>query len=181
MSRIGLRPIPVPKGTKVTIDGSTVTVKGANGELTRTFHPDMTVVEQEGSLIVGRPSDSKLHRSLHGLSRTLLANMVQGVTEGFSKRLEIQGVGYRAEKTGENLTLRLGYSHPVIVAPAGGNSFELEGLLNIIVRGPDKEAVGQQAAEIRLLRKVEPYKGKGIRYAGEQVRRKAGKSAKVGG
>jgi large subunit ribosomal protein L6 len=181
MSRIGLRPIPVPNGTEVKIDGNTVVVTGTKGTLTRTFHRDMTVSEQDGQLIVSRPSDSKLHRSLHGLSRTLLANMVQGVSEGFQKRLEIQGVGYRAEKTGQNLTLRLGYSHPVVVEPKPGNEFAVEGLLNIIVSGPDKEVVGQQAAEIRMIRKVEPYKGKGVRYVGEHVRRKAGKAAKVGG
>lgn len=181
MSRIGKQPIPIPKGVTVTIDaGNAVTVKGPNGELQDTFSADLTIVVEGEQVLISRPSDVRQHRSLHGLTRSLLANMVTGVTDGFSKRLEIQGVGYRAEKQGTGLLLRLGYSHPVVVEPRPGITLEVEGLTNVIVKGADKQAVGQTAAEIRKLRKVEPYRGKGIRYAGEIVRRKAGKS-KAGG
>lgn len=179
MSRIGKQPIAVPKDVKVTIeDGNRVTVKGPLGELSDTFSAAMTLSLEGDQLIVRRPSDEREHRALHGLTRSLLANMVTGVTQGFSKRLEIQGVGYRAEKQGAGLLLRLGYSHPVVVEPRPGITFDVEGNppTNVIVRGIDKQVVGQTAAEIRQLRKVEPYRGKGIRYSGEKVRRKAGKS-----
>ena len=181
MSRIGKLPIPIPKAVQVTVaEGNQVTVKGPLGELNDTFSPDLGIVVEGQQVLVTRPSDGRQHRSLHGLTRSLLANMVDGVTEGFSKRLEIQGVGYRAEKHGKALLLRLGYSHPITVEPREGITLEIEGTTNIIVKGADKQAVGQTAAEIRQLRKVEPYRGKGIRYAGEHVRRKAGKS-KVSG
>ncbi len=181
MSRIGKQPIPIPKGVQVTVAaGNEVTVKGPNGELKDTFSPDLTISVEEGQVLVSRPSDVRQHRALHGLTRSLLANMVTGVTEGFSKRLEIQGVGYRAEKQGNGLLLRLGFSHPVVVEPRPGITLEVEGTTNVIIKGADKQAVGQTAAEIRKLRKVEPYRGKGVRYAGEIVRRKAGKS-KAGG
>jgi len=176
MSRIGKLPIPIPKGVTVTIgEGNCVTVKGPNGELTKTFHPDMIIAVEDNQLVVRRPSEARQHRALHGLTRSLLANMVVGVTEGFTKRLEIYGVGYRAEKHGQGLLLRLGYSHTITVEPRPGITLDVEGPTNIIVRGADKELVGQTAAEIRRLRKVEPYRGKGIRYAGEVVRRKMGK------
>jgi len=181
MSRIGKQPIPIPKGVQVTVAaGNEVTVKGPGGELKGTFSPDLTISVEEGQVLVARPSDVRQHRALHGLTRSLLANMVTGVTEGFSKRLEIQGVGYRVEKQGNGLLLRLGFSHPVVVEPRPGITLEVEGTTNIIIKGADKQAVGQTAAEIRKLRKVEPYRGKGVRYAGETVRRKAGKS-KAGG
>ncbi|MHB8996838.1 MAG: 50S ribosomal protein L6 [Armatimonadota bacterium] len=177
MSRIGKQPIPMPKGVTVNVAaGNEVTVKGALGELTATFSPDLTIVVEESQVLVTRPTDQRQHRALHGLTRSLLANMVTGVTDGFTKRLEIQGVGYRAEKQGNNLLLRLGFSHPVVVEPRPGITLEVEGTTNVVVKGYDKQAVGQTAAEIRKLRKVEPYRGKGIRYAGEVVRRKAGKS-----
>ncbi len=181
MSRIGKQPIPIPTGVTVKVDaGNQVTVKGPGGELKDSFSPDLTIVVEGGQVLISRPSDVRQHRALHGLTRSLLANMVTGVTEGFSKRLEIQGVGYRAEKQGNGLLLRLGYSHPIVVEPRAGITLEVEGTTNIVVKGADKQSVGQTAAEIRKLRKVEPYRGKGIRYAGELVRRKAGKS-KAGG
>jgi large subunit ribosomal protein L6 len=181
MSRIGKKPIPVPAKVKVTVtEGNFVTVQGPLGELSQQLCPEMAIVQEEGQIVVTRPSEARQHRALHGLTRSLLANMVEGVTTAFTKRLEIQGVGYRAEKQGNNLLLRLGYSHPVIVEPRPGITLEVEGNTNVVVTGSDKQAVGQTAAEIRKLRKVEPYKGKGIRYAGEIVRRKAGKT-KVGG
>lgn len=161
-------------------DGNLVTVKGPNGELSDRFSPELTIVLESDQVLVSRPSDVRQHRALHGLTRSLLANMVTGVTEGFSKKLEIQGVGYRVEKQGNGLLLRLGYSHPIVVEPRPGITLETEGTTNVIVRGADKQAVGQTAAEIRKLRKVEPYRGKGVRYAGETIRRKAGKS-KAGG
>lgn len=177
MSRIGKMPIPVPKGVTVTVaTGNQVTVKGPQGELQADFCPDLTITVEDAQVVITRPSDVRQHRSLHGLTRALLSNMVTGVTEGFVKRLEIQGVGYRAEKQGNNLLLRLGFSHPVIVEPRPGITLEVEGTTNVLVKGADKQAVGQTAAEIRKLRKVEPYRGKGVRYAGEIVRRKAGKS-----
>ena len=177
MSRIGKQPIPIPKGVSVTVaEGNRVTVKGPLGELQDAFSADLTIVVADDQVLVTRPSDVRQHRALHGLTRSLVANMVIGVTDGFSKRLEIQGVGYRAEKQGENLLLRLGYSHPVVVEPRPGITLEVEGNTNVVVKGYDKQAVGQTAAEIRRLRKVEPYRGKGIRYQGEVVRRKAGKS-----
>jgi large subunit ribosomal protein L6 len=181
MSRVGKLPIPVPPDVQVSIRGSDVTVKGPKGELSRTLHRDMSVRLEEGQLIVARPTDHRLHRSLHGLTRALLANMVHGVREGFKKELEIQGVGYRAQLEGEKLILSVGYSHPVHVDPPPGITLSLDkSYRNIMVEGMDKELVGRVAAEIRAIRKPEPYKGKGIRYVGEYVRRKAGKAGKIG-
>lgn len=181
MSRIGKMPIPVPSDVQVTIRGSEVTVKGPKGELSRTFHKDISISLEDNQIIVTRPTDHRLHRSLHGLTRALLSNMVQGVHEGFSKKLEIQGVGYRAQQEGDKLILHVGYSHPVQITPPPGITLEVEkGYRDIVVRGVDKELVGRMAAEIRAVRKPEPYKGKGIRYAGEYVRRKAGKAGKIG-
>ena len=178
MSRIGKQPIAVPAGVEVTIDGTTVTVKGPKGELTRTF-PAMMIIKQEGEeIIVSRPDDSREARSFHGLVRTLIANMIQGVSAGFSKKLELVGVGYRAALKGKNLEMSLGYSHPVIIEPSETISFEVPNQSEIIVSGISKEEVGQFAANIRKWRKPEPYKGKGIRYEGEVVRRKLGKAAK---
>jgi len=175
-------PIEVPAGVQVEIEDSRVTVRGPKGELTRLFHPDITISSEEGQIIVRRPTDNRKHRSLHGLTRALLANMVQGVSEGFRKELEIVGVGYRAEIQGERLILNVGYSHPVeIVSPEGVTITVARGAKRIAVEGVDKELVGRIAAEIRAVRKPEPYKGKGIRYAGEQVRRKAGKAGRIGG
>jgi large subunit ribosomal protein L6 len=179
MSRIGLMPIPVPEGVVVKIDGNVVTVRGPKGELRRHFNPDMGITLDQGKLLVSRPSDSKGHRSLHGLTRTLLANMVAGVTKGFEKNLETVGVGYRAEKTGDKLVLRIGYSNLVEVSPLPGVSLDLEGGNRIKVSGIDKEAVGEMAAKIRAIHPPDGYKGKGIRYAGEPVRLKAGKAGKA--
>jgi large subunit ribosomal protein L6 len=181
MSRIGRLPITVPAGVEVTLDGRAITVKGPKGTLARELHPDMRVVRGEGTLLVERPSDAKMHRQLHGLTRTLVANMVEGVTNGYRKGIEITGVGYRAAKVGEKLQLNLGYSHPIEIAPPSGISFELENPTRLAVVGIDKELVGQVAAKVRSSRKPEPYKGKGVRYAGEVVRRKAGKAGKIGG
>ncbi len=181
MSRIGRLPITVPAGVEVTLDGRAITVKGPKGTLARELHPDMRVVHGEGTLLVERPSDAKMHRQLHGLTRTLVANMVEGVTTGYRKGIEITGVGYRAAKVGEKLQLNLGYSHPIEITPPGGISFELENPTRLAVVGIDKELVGQVAAKVRSTRKPEPYKGKGVRYAGEVVRRKAGKAGKIGG
>ncbi len=178
MSRIGKQPIPVPSGVDVTIDGSTVTVKGPKGELKQTLSDVLTIEKQDDSIVVGRPDDSREARSLHGLTRTLVANMVVGVSEGFSKNLEIVGVGYRAVLKGSDLELALGFSHPVVIKPEPGISFEVPAPNRITVRGIDKQRVGQVAAEIRAWRKPEPYKGKGVRYEGEYVRRKLGKAAK---
>jgi large subunit ribosomal protein L6 len=181
MSRIGKAPIPVPSDVQVTIHGSDVTVKGPKGELTRTFHRDISVHFEDNQLVVTRPTEQRLHRSLHGLSRALLANMVHGVSEGFQKELEINGVGYRAQVEGETLVLNVGYSHPVEIVPPPGITISVEkGYRNITVEGVDKELVGMVAARIRAVRKPEPYKGKGIRYVGEYVRRKAGKAGKIG-
>jgi large subunit ribosomal protein L6 len=179
MSRIGKKPIAVPPGVVVNIKGGEVTVKGPKGELSRHFGTEISVAQDGDSLIVSRPSDSKVHRSLHGLTRTLLANMVTGVTSGFEKNLEIVGVGYRAEKTEDNLLIRVGYSHPVVVSPLPGIYFAMEGANRIKVAGISKEAVGEMAAKIRAIRPPDTYKGKGIRYAGEQVRLKAGKAGKA--
>jgi len=176
MSRIGKKPIPIPNGVAVTIDGSTVKVKGPKGELTRRFRPEMSIAEEDGRVVIGRPSDSKEHRALHGLTRALLANMIQGVTQGYRKALEIIGVGYRAEKKGEKLVLSVGYSHTVEYPQPKGITISTTGPTVVVVEGIDKEKVGQVAAEIRSVRPPEPYKGKGIRYQGEQVRRKAGKT-----
>ena len=178
MSRIGKQPIPVPSGVEVQIVGSTVTVKGPKGSLTQTFNEDMILALEDGVLSVSRPTDERAHRSLHGLTRTLLSNMVAGVSEGFSKNLEIVGVGYRAELKGNDIQLALGFSHPVFITAPDGITFEVPAPTKITVRGIDKQRVGQVAAEIRKWRKPEPYKGKGVRYEGEHVRRKLGKTAK---
>jgi len=182
MSRVGRMPITVPSGVEVKIKRGEVTVTGPKGELRRRFNPDMSITLQNGSLIVERPSDSKVHRSLHGLTRSLLANMVEGVANGFEKGLEIVGVGYRAEKAGDKLVLRIGYSHPVEVSPLPGVSLAVEGTNRIKVTGIDKEVVGEMAAKIRAIRPPDAYKGKGIRYAGESVHLKPGKAGRaVGG
>jgi large subunit ribosomal protein L6 len=181
MSRIGKQPIPVPSAVQVSIDGLSVRVKGPKGELQREVHPDMRLHLEDGKLMVTRPSDQPAHRALHGLTRALLANMVTGVQDGFSKTLELQGVGYRAQQMGKNIQIAVGYSHPVDVPAPKGIEFEVEGNNRIHVRGIDKEQVGQTAAEIRSIRPPEPYKGKGIRYEGEYVRRKAGKAGKAMG
>jgi len=179
MSRIGKMPITVPPKVAVSIENGEVMVKGPKGELRFRFHPDMSIALQNNSLVVSRPSDSKMHRSLHGLTRSLLASMVEGVTRGFEKGLEIVGVGYRAEKAGDKLVLRAGFTHTVEVSPLPGVSLAVEGTSRIKVTGIDKGMVGEMAAEIRAIRPPDHYKGKGIRYAGEQVRLKAGKAGKA--
>ena len=181
MSRIGRLPIAVPATVDVTIDGRTLTVKGPKGSLTRALHPDMILTREESQLVVSRPTEQKTHKQLHGLTRTLVNNMVVGVTDGYRKGLEITGVGYRAALNGRKLQLNLGYSHPIEIDPPEGISFEVETPTRLAVVGIDKELVGQYAAKIRATRKPEPYKGKGVRYAGEKVRRKAGKAGKIGG
>lgn len=178
MSRIGKRPIPIPQKVSVTIDGQTVAVKGPKGELSRVLPEHVEVSQEDGILSVRRRSESRTARQLHGLCRTLVSNMVEGVSQGFQKRLEIQGVGYRAQVQGRNLTLNVGYSNPVQIQPPQGIDVAVENNTNVIISGIDKEIVGNIAAQIRGVRPPEPYKGKGIRYAGEQVRRKAGKSGK---
>src|SRR5690606_18504023 len=170
---------PVPSGVEVRLEGNTVRVKGPKGELARTLHDAVQVTVDDGRVVVSRSSDEPSHRALHGLTRTLVANMVKGVTDGFEKRLEITGVGYRASKQGEKLVLSMGYSHPVEMVPPPGIEFEVPQPTRIAVRGIDKELVGEIAARIRRVRPVEPYLGKGIRYEGEHVRRKAGKAGKV--
>jgi len=172
-------PIPVPPGVTVSIERDLVTVTGPKGELRRRFNPDMGIVLENGNLIVSRPSDSKAHRSLHGLTRSLLANMVEGVTNGFDRNLEIVGVGYRVEKTGDKLMIRIGYSNPVEVSPLPGVSLNVEGGNRIKVSGIDRELVGEMARKIRAVRLPDAYKGKGIRYAGELVHLKAGKAGKA--
>ena len=180
MSRLGRMPIAIPEGVKVDVKaGNHVTVRGPLGELSRSFSPDMSISLQDGQLVVTRPTDHRHHRSLHGLTRTLLANMVTGVSQGYRKTLEVVGVGYRAEMQGEKLVLAVGYSHPVEVVPPLGITLSVpKGTRNIVVEGVDKELVGEIAARIRAVRKPEPYKGKGIRYEGEYVRAKAGKGGK---
>ena len=178
MSRIGKQPVTVPAGVDVKIDGHVVTVKGAKGELTREFNPMMTIKQEGNEIIVTRPDDSREARSLHGLTRTLIHNMVIGVSEGYSKKLELVGVGYRAALKGKNLEMQLGYSHPVVVEPHEGIEFEVPTQTEILVKGISKERVGQVAADVRKWRAPEPYKGKGIRYSGERIRRKLGKAAK---
>ena len=182
MSRIGKAPIDVPPGVVVNIKGNKVTITGPKGELHRLFSPDMSITLDGNTLSVSRPSDSREHRSLHGLTRSLLANMVKGVNQGFEKGLEIIGVGYKAEKSGDKLVLRVGYSHLVEISPLPGISLAVEGVNKIKVMGIDKETVGQMAAEIRAVRPPDAYKGKGIRYAGELVHLKAGKAGRaIGG
>jgi large subunit ribosomal protein L6 len=181
MSRIGRLPVALPDNVEIVQDGRMLRVKGPLGELSREIHPEMSVERANGELLVTRPSDEPKHRALHGLTRTLVANMVTGVTTGFTKNLEIAGVGYRAQLQGEKLVLALGYSHPVEVNPPAGIQFRVDTPTRLAVFGADKELVGQTAAYIRQQRKPEPYKGKGIRYAGEQILRKAGKAGKVGG
>ena len=179
MSRIGRAPIAIPAGVTVTIaDGNVVTVKGPMGELKQSFNTALTIAQEGASLTVTRPNDEKENRALHGLTRTLLANMVEGVTKGYAKKLEIVGVGYRVEKQGAKLVLGLGYSHPVVFEEANGIKFETPDSTTIIVKGIDKQAVGQMAAVIRAKRPPEPYLGKGIKYSGEHIRRKAGKTGK---
>jgi large subunit ribosomal protein L6 len=180
MSRIGRLPIAVPSGVDVTIDGRTVTVKGPKGSLSRSLHPDMTVRREEATIVVTRPTEQKTHKQLHGLTRTLVNNMVVGVTDGYRKGLEITGVGYRATLSGRKLQLNLGYSHQIEIDPPEGITFEVENPTRLAVVGIDKELVGQIAAKVRATRKPEPYKGKGVRYAGEYIRRKAGKAGKIG-
>ena len=195
MSRIGQMPIAVPSGVQITQEDGVLTVKGPKGTLSREMHPAITVKVEDGQIICERPSDNKEHRSLHGLIRSLVNNMVIGVTQGYEKRLEVQGVGYRAELQGKNLQLQVGLSHPVLIEPMDGIEFEvgldtkagyaITGTVSrmpfVIVRGIDKEVVGQQSANIRKTRKPEPYKGKGIRYSTERIRRKAGKQGKAAG
>lgn len=180
LSRIGRKPIVIPQGVQVEINGSTVKINGPKGELTQVVHPEMKLVFEEQVIKVERPSDAKKHRALHGLTRTLVANMVEGVTNGFSKTLDINGVGYRASKQGKNLVLSIGYSHPVELEPLAGIEFEVPANNKIIVKGIDKQAVGQMAAVVRAVREPEPYKGKGIKYSNEVIRRKAGKAGKAG-
>ena len=179
MSRIGQAPITVPSGVDVTIDGQNITVKGPKGTLSRTIAPTITITKDEGVLTVSRPDDARDNRALHGLTRSLVNNMVVGVTDGFKKTLEIVGVGYRAEAQGPNaIRLALGFSHPVNVKAPEGVTFEVPAATQVVVNGIDKEVVGQVAADIRSIRKPEPYKGKGVRYQGERVLRKAGKAGK---
>jgi len=179
MSRVGRMPISVPSGVTVDMKPGEVTVIGPKGQLSRQFSPDISIVLDDGILTVSRPDDSKVHRSLHGLTRSLLANMVEGVASGFEKKLELVGVGYRVEKSGENLIIRVGYSHPVTVSPLPGVTLETEAPNRIKVSGISKEVVGEMAAEIRRIRPPDAYKGKGIRYAGERVHLKPGKAGKV--
>lgn len=176
MSRIGRVPIAVPQGVQVDIERNVVTVRGPKGTLSRQLHPDMQIESQDAQVAVSRPSDSRVHRSLHGLTRTLVANMVEGVTSGFTRRLEVAGVGYRAQQAGKSVILQVGFSHPVQVEPPEGVSLAVEGTNRITVSGIDKELVGEIAARIRRVRPPEPYKGKGIKFAGEQIRRKVGKT-----
>lgn len=178
MSRIGKKPITIPAGVDVKINGSEVTVKGPKGELKNTFDAAMAIAIENNEIIVTRPSDVKEHRALHGLTRTLIANMVEGVTNGYSKTLEVNGVGYRVQKQGKNLVMNLGYSHQVIMEEIPGITIDVPSPNSIVISGADKQMVGQFAAEVREKRPPEPYKGKGIKYAGEYIRRKEGKAAK---
>ncbi|MRN57097.1 50S ribosomal protein L6 [Paenibacillus sp. 19GGS1-52] len=178
MSRIGRKPIAVPSGVDVTLDNTTITVKGPKGSLTRELHKDMKVTVENNEITVVRPSDNKMHRSLHGTTRSVVNNMVSGVTEGFTKSLELVGVGYRASKNGDKIVLNVGFSHPVEISPEAGIEFDVPANTKIIVRGIDKERVGAYAAKIRSVREPEPYKGKGIKYEGERIIRKEGKAGK---
>lgn len=178
MSRIGKKPIEIPDGVEIKVDNNMVTVKGPKGELARQIHPDMILRIDEKEIVVERPTDNKLHRSLHGTTRTIVANMVEGVTKGFEKKLELVGVGYRASKSGQKLVLNVGYSHPVEIEPEPGIEIDVPEQTKITVKGIDKERVGAVAANIRAVRLPEPYKGKGIRYEGERVRLKEGKTGK---
>lgn len=177
MSRIGKQPVPLPKGVDVTLKGQSLRVKGSKGDLVLDVHPEMAVEIEDGEIRVQRPSDLGRHKALHGLTRSLIANMVEGVTDGFTRTLEIVGVGYKAEAKGKSVTFNLGYSHPVEFSPPEGVTVETPNQTTVVVSGPDKQAVGQVAAVIRGFRPPEPYKGKGVRYQGEQIRRKAGKTA----
>jgi len=178
MSRIGRKPITIPGGVNVTLDNTLLTVKGPKGTLSREFHKDMKISVLENEISVERPSDNKLHRSLHGTTRSVVANMVSGVTEGFTKSLDLVGVGYRANKSGDKLVLNVGYSHPVEINPENGIEFDVPSNTKIIVKGIDKEVVGAMAAKVRSVREPEPYKGKGIKYEGERILRKEGKAGK---
>ncbi len=181
MSRIGKQPIEIPNGVEISVgEGNVVTVKGPRGELAQPMHANMTIVVDGGVAKVERPDDQGFNRGLHGLTRSLLANMVEGVTKGFEKKLEIVGVGYRAAMKGSDIEVQAGFSHPVLVPAPEGVEFDVPAPTQIVVRGNDKQAVGEIAAKIRKIRKPEPYKGKGIRYEGEYVRKKAGKAAKTG-
>lgn len=180
MSRIGRQPIALATGVTVNVEGNNVTVKGPKGTLSRTVPAEIAIEQRDGQIVVSRPDDAPRHRALHGLTRSLVNNMVVGVSDGYTRVLEIQGVGYRVAKSGNNLTLALGFSHAVEVQPPEGVTFDVEGQNRIRIQGIDKELVGQLAANIRAIRKPEPYKGKGIRYLGENVRRKAGKAGKGG-
>ncbi len=180
MSRIGNKPIAIPAGVDVKIDGTVVTVKGPKGELKNSFNAAMNIAVENNEIVVTRPTDNKEHRSLHGLTRTLIANMVEGVTNGYKKELEVNGVGYRAQKQGKDLVMNLGYSHQVIMPEVDGITIEVPNNNSIIISGPDKQKVGQFAAEVREKRPPEPYKGKGIKYVDEHIRRKEGKAAKGG-
>jgi large subunit ribosomal protein L6 len=179
MSRIGRKPVPMPKGVSAQLDGVRITVKGPKGEISRTLHPDLALTVEGETIVVRRPSDENRHKALHGLTRTLVANMVDGVTKGFTKALEIQGVGYKAEPKPFGVQLVVGFSHPVPYHAPKGIKISVDNNVILKIEGIDKELVGQVAAEIRAIRPPEPYKGKGIRYAGEQVRRKAGKTAQA--
>jgi len=179
MSRIGKQPIALPKGVEVNVDGTLVSVKGPKGNLEQRVNADISVKQEDGQILVTRPTDQARHRAMHGLYRTLVANMVTGVSDGFAKTLEMQGVGYRAQMQGTTLVLNIGFSHPVEIPPPSNIEFDVEGTTRIVVRGIDKEQVGQVAADVRKIRPPEPYKGKGIRYLGEYVRRKAGKAGKA--
>ena len=179
MSRVGLSPIPVPQGVKVDIKGNEVTVEGSKGKLTRLFHPDMSIAFKDGNITVARPTDNRNHRALHGLTRSLLANMVEGVTKGFEKVLELSGVGYRAQKAGDKLSLQIGFSHPVDFSPPEGIEIAVDGTNRVRIIGIDKELVGETAAQIRAARPADSYKGKGVKYAGERLRLKPGKAGKA--
>ncbi len=180
MSRIGKLPVPIPSGVEVSLSGQTVRVKGPKGELSKEMHKEIQIAVNGNEVVVTRPSENKLHRSLHGLTRTLIANMIEGVTNGYEKGLEIRGVGYRANKQGNKLVLNVGYSHPVEIEAPTGIEFDVPAPTRIGVRGIDKELVGAVAANVRAVREPEPYLGKGIAYVGERIRRKAGKAGKVG-